>query len=279
MIDIITVVFDEEISILKTQAQSINQYIDYNLINQIYVVINDKNLAPDQIDTAWWGEFQDRVVILSCRTFVTKFDCSGWHSQQLLKLLTSAISYTPWSLILDAKTLFVKSLTAADLFDSQGRPCIGGTLPVQSVFAPSQQAIQDLFNIKLQNQLAPAGVPFVINNQLTRRMITTIEQQVDQSFVNWFQLQPDVTEFLLYSGFILQQYSTYDFLYNIDKAAMRAVNVAHTEVNQFGQLFKEMLLPHTSTVSIHRWAWRDLTAQQQQQYRDFLTGRGLTCEL
>jgi hypothetical protein len=110
-------------------------------------------------------------------------------------------------------------------------------------------------------------------------MITTIEQQVDQSFVNWFQLQPDVTEFLLYSGFILQQYSTYDFLYNIDKAAMRAVNVAHTEVNQFGQLFKEMLLPHTSTVSIHRWAWRDLTAQQQQQYRDFLTGRGLTCEL
>ena len=119
----------------------------------------------------------------------------------------------------------------------------------------------------------------MINNQLTRQMITTIEQQVNQSFVNWFQSQPNVTEFLLYSGFILQQYATYDFLYNIDKGAMRAVNVAHTEVNQFDQLFKEMLLPHTSTVSIHRWAWRNLTVKQQQQYRDFLTSRGLTCEL
>lgn len=279
MMNLVTVVFGPELPILKTQAQSIDLYQDDQLVDQILVVVNDDANLISQIDTAWWGRFQDRVKILSRHVFADKFSSNGWHSQQLLKLLAAATSYRDWSMVLDAKTIFIKKLPTTHLFDREQRPCIGTCLPIPSVFSKSQQIVERVLDIELDNQLSPAGVPFFLNNRVVRSMISDIEKQTGQLFSDWFESQPDLTEFLLYSGYVKKLYTNYDVLYNIRCCNIRAVNIGHCEPDQIDQKFQDMVASYTYTVSIHRDLWQQMNSAQQQQYRDILAQRGITCEL
>lgn len=272
MIDIVTVVFDQEILVLKAQAQSIDLYCQDIGIRNIYVVVNNTTPVANQIDPAWWGSLSGCVTILPRSVFSTSFADNGWLSQQALKLLAAAISYNTWSIILDAKTIFVKPLLLSQLFDAQERPCVGN-LEIYPVFDRSKQIVNQLFNISIEKQLGPGGVPFVMHNQMVRALIADIEQRTTTSFPVWFQAQGMLTEFILYSGYI-QQRCGIETLYNIDSCAVTPVNICHSEVSAFDRKFQSMST--ALTVSIHRNAWSQLTQEQRWQYRDFLVERGIT---
>ncbi len=192
---------------------------------------------------------------------------NGWVSQQALKLLTSTISNNEWSIILDAKTFFVKSMPVLE-----HRPAVG-ELDIYSVFEPSQQIVNKLFDIDLVKQLGPGGVPFIINNAQSREMIKWIESQTQQSFAEWFQNQGMLTEFILYSGWIQYKFGNFDKLYNTTDSTIIPCNLCHSEVASFDRKFKTMV--DATTVSIHRRAWAQLIPAQQAQYTDFLAGRGI----
>jgi hypothetical protein len=174
--------------------------------------------------------------------------------------------------------LFVRPITESQLFDQQ-YPCVGHSLEIQTVFEKSQKIIEGLFEIKLNHQLSPAGVPFFFHNSTVRSMISDIEARTKQAFSTWFQSQPDLTEFMLYSGFVLYQHQNFDFLYNQDKCYTRSINIAHCEVDSFEKKFAEMQTLGISTVSVHRHAWSHLSLVQQQMYLDFLRSKELLCEL
>ena len=271
-IDLVTVVFEPELPVLRAQAQSINLYCRDLGIKNIYVIVNDHDRVADQIDPAWWGDMQHRVIVLPRRVFSADFVDNGWVSQQVLKLLGAAISFNTWSMALDAKTLFVKPLRFDDLMDSQGRPQTG-SLGIQSVFEVSRSRVNRLFNIDVTTQLGPAGVPFMFNTQWVRAMMVDIEQRTGQSFPTWFQQQGSVTEFILYSGYLEFAHAT-DLLYNTNKCILLPCNLCHSEVAAFDRKFREM--QHSLTVSIHRNAWTALSSDQQQQYCAFLLQRGIT---
>jgi hypothetical protein len=277
MISLITVVFQEELSVLKMQAQSIDKFLDPELIDNIIVVINDEG-SIFNVDPAWWGSLHNKVMVISRNIFATKYGPNGWHNQQLLKLLTAATCYNSWSLILDAKTIFIRHLDIKQQFDTQDKARVGTCMSIQPVFAESQNLVGDLFNIDLVEQLSPAGVPFFFHNITVRQLILQIEK-TKNSFCDWFLSHPKLTEFLLYSGFVLHQYKSYDVLYNTKTCNIRAVNIGHSEVAQVKAKFYDMGESHTATVSIHRHAWQQMTVEQQQYYRDFLTQKGISCEL
>lgn len=279
MIDLITVVFRQELSILKTQAQSIDLYQNDQFVDQILIVVNDDAALISQIDTAWWGRFQDRVKILSCNVFADKLSPNGWHSQQLLKLLAAASSKQQWSMVLDAKTIFVRKIETKYLFNEDLKPLIGHGRPIQSVFIKSQQIVENLLNIKLENQLSPSGVPFIFNNRVVQSMINDIERLTGQPFNDWFASHPDLTEFLLYSGYVKKIYTDYGVLYDTSGGHYQTVNAGHCEFDQLDQKFHDMVMPITYTISIHRNLWKQMDLAQQQRYRDILAQRGITCEL
>ena len=52
LIDLITVVFRDELSLLPIQAKSLEKYVGN--INSIVIVVNDEDPVADQINTAWW---------------------------------------------------------------------------------------------------------------------------------------------------------------------------------------------------------------------------------
>lgn len=275
MIDICTVVFREELAILKAQAQSVAlRCQDLGSLN-IYVVVNDSDDVVAEIDSAWWGNLAPKVMVIPRSTFSTTYVDNGWLSQQVLKLLTPALSYNKYTMVLDAKTVFVKDFKLNEILQD-GRPRVG-SMPIYPVFEPSSQITGELFNIRVDRQLGPGGVPFFFHNAAVRAMIANIETQTKQSFPEWFQLQGMLTEFILYSGYV-DSINQWDELYS-DQQAVIPCNVCHSEVAAWERKFAEM--QNALTVSVHRHAWTQLTPAQQQQYQHFLIDRGvlIACQI
>jgi hypothetical protein len=271
MIDIVTVVFQEEIPLLKVQAESVARYCQNIGIRNIYVVVNEDTIH--KIDASWWGDMANHVLVIPRSAFSTQFIDNGWVSQQVLKLLAAAMSHNTWSMVLDAKTMFVRELKLTDLFDETGRARVG-TLPVFPVFEPTRLMINELYNIDMKDQLGPGGVPFFFQNDAVRLMIAETTFLVKKSFPVWFQEKGRITEFMLYSGYLQYRFDGYDTFYS-PESAFGAVNISHGEVDQFNTKLKQMQDPRTLTVSIHRGAWSQLTDDQKQQYQFRLIDAGL----
>lgn len=269
MLNFITIVFKEEIEYLKTQAQSIVNYV--NDCTQITVIVNDDDSIIDQIDTAWWGKYQDRVVIKpqSQYNFVSRIN--GWESQQLLKLLAGAESPTEWSMVLDAKTWFVRPLSMSRLFDEQGRACVG-RVGIFTPFVDSQRTVEQHYRIEFTSVLGPGGVPFMFHTKTVQDLIASVDD-----FIEFFQVHVRyphlVNEFHLYSGHVLATYSTYDTLYS-PKNFYQPVNIAEWEAVDFDKLFNRITLdPGVLTASIHRRTYKLLSSEQIAQWDDFLIQR------
>ena len=271
MIDICTVVYQEEIPLLILQAQSLQRRAQNLGIRNIYVVMNDQDHHMAAIDPRWWGALAPQVCVVPRSFWSTTWSDNGWLTQQLWKLLTAASSWNTWTLVLDAKTLPVQDLSLDQILDGQGRARVG-QCPIQPVFDASRQICEQLWGQPLEHQLGPAGVPFLFHNSTVRAMISEITRRTGQAFPSWFQAQGRVTEFILYSSWV--QYSGADHLYSAE-CAIHPVNLCHSEVGLFDHKIQYMRSPDTTTVSIHSRAWAQLTDPQRQQYRDLLVDRNI----
>jgi hypothetical protein len=170
-------------------------------------------------------------------------------------------------MVVDAKTLFVKPVPRYN-----ERPQTG-LLDIFPVFETSQQRVSKLFDIDLQKQLGPGGVPFIINNQLIYQMVQEIQLRTKQDFAHWFQDQGMITEFILYSGYVLFSQGSFDKMYDIGQPVVVPCNLCHSEVAEFDNKFLQM--SQATTVSIHRNAWQQMSSQQRAQYMNFLSQRGI----
>lgn len=273
MIDLVTVVFQDELPVLKLQADSVARYCQNIGIRNIYVVVNDDDDTIHKIDATWWGNLANHVLVIPRSAFSAEFVDNGWVSQQVLKLLTAAISYNTWSMVLDAKTIFVREVKLLDLIDEQGRACVG-RMETFPVFEPARLIVNDLFKINMTQQLGPGGVPFMLQNDTVRLMIGEISFLTGRSFPRWFQGNGKLTEFMLYSGYVQHKFGSFDMFYS-DQLKFQPVNVCHGEVAAWDRKLTEMQQDRTLTVSVHRTAWKQLSDSQQQQYQNFLIDRGI----
>lgn len=274
MIDIVTIVFREELEILRVQAQSIDLFCSPELVQNIIIVVNDTTEVADSIDTAWWGQFQDCVRIIPRCQFGHNWTDNGWVSQQVLKILGSAQAHSKWAQVMDAKTILVKPVDNS-IWDAQGR-LRSGSFDIYSVFYPARDIVNQLFDISLDRQIGPGGVPFFFDTDIVRSMITDVEKITGQLFVDWFQAQGLLTEFILYCGYILYCGDKHSSVYAMQNSAILPVNICHSEIGIFDIKLDQMLKQNPLTVSIHRNAWNKLSLLQKQQYRDFLISKNIS---
>lgn len=275
MIDLVTVVFQDELPVLQVQAESINLYAQHIGIQNIYVMVNDDRQVADQVDPAWWGTLADRVRIIPRNIFSAEFSDDGWHSQQILKLLGSSLSYNRWALVLDAKTILVQDIKLDRLFMPDGRMS-WGHYPIQPVFEESGRITSKLFQIDLDRVLAPMGVPFLFDNQLVRGLIAEVEHRTQTPFIKWFSKHGMLTEFILYSGYIQYRHGSLDAVSTGDSTMSYDVcNICHSEFERFDTKFDLADKDNILTVSIHRHTWNRLRSDQQQRYRDFLMSKNI----
>jgi hypothetical protein len=274
MIDIATVVFESELPVLQLQAQSIDLYCRDLGTRSIYVIVNDSDAVAQQIDTRWWGSMSHQVRVIPRSAFSTEFVHNGWVSQQVLKILAASLSYNTWTVVLDAKTIFVQDTLLSEVLDHNGRVCTG-FMPIYPVFESSRSIVNGLYNINMDCQLGPGGVPFFFHNNTVRSMIADTSEKVSEFFPLWFQKQGRLTEFILYSGYVQHKYKGFDQLYS-DVQKIKPVNICHSEVGLFDQKLGSAKINNPLTISVHRNAWSQLTSDQQTQYREYLLDHGIT---
>lgn len=272
MLNLITVVFKDELPLLEIQANSISQYVNSSDINSITVVVNDVDNVADLINLSWWKQYQSRVQVIPYSKWNYTCRINGWENQQLLKLLAASESTTKWSMVLDAKTWFVKPLDTSALFDLQGRSN-SGLVPIFHGFEESQHFVENYYGISMKQVVGPGGVPFIFHTETVKGLVNSVED-----FIDFFQTScryPHlVTEFHLYSGYILSQYNKYDELYS-EFCAYSPVNIAHWQTDDFDNLIRSMQNPETLTVSIHRKAYQHLTPDQITYWVEFLKEKHL----
>jgi len=281
MIDLITVVFEQEIPLIKIQARSIDLYVPPELIGSIYIIINDHKNICDLIDNSWWGKHQQKTRILHYSDFsLYPKNMHGWYSQQLLKLLAAAQAQNNYSYVLDAKTWFIKHILSWFLFDSQGK-AHAELMPLFDGFKSTQPFLSEFYSKIYTNLIGPGGVPFPFHTQSLHSMINDIEKKTNKHFDEFFcetiQIPDKITEFTLYSAYVLSQ-NSFDKLYTY-RQPYKVVNIADFQVNEFDKLLAEMQLQTTLTASIHKNLYPNLSQTQFINWCNFLVEKKLLLDL
>lgn len=257
MIDLITIVFKEEIDYLRTQAESVSLYVPS--INNIYVIVNDDDDICNLIDPSWWGKYSNQVKVIPYSKWGYTTWVLGWENQQLLKLLAASEAESKWSMVLDAKTWFIQELDYTKLFDEHNRATVGfqRTVPV---FQSSKEFVEQYYSVTLNEVIGPAGVPFMFHTDTVANMVVEFED-----FINFFQIHVRyphcITEFYLYSAYVLARHGTYEELYNKTQY-YGCCNIADFDVPEFAAHFQRMHDPKMLTVSIHRRAYPLLSPEE-----------------
>jgi hypothetical protein len=198
---------------------------------------------------------------------------NGWQSQQICKLLGAREALSTWSMCLDSKTWFIQPLNLSKLFDSQRR-VNAGVWPVFPAFTNSQRFLEKYYSISMPETIGPGGVPFVFHNETVRALVNSFDD-----FVGFFKTNMcnsnAITEFHLYSSFILAKDGTYERLYN-KTPYYKCHNIAEWEIDKFDRLH-ELLVddPLVLTASMHRKAYSLLHPEQLDKWHQFLTQKKL----
>lgn len=291
-IDLATVVYYEELNFLETQARSIELYVPSENIGTIYVIINQESGSCD-VDPSWYGVNADKVKVIDYHDWgYSNYNEQyshrpGWQNQQLCKLLIAKESNTEWYAVLDAKTWFVNPLDLSRLFtDNKYHARL---IRWHGNFHESVKSINLQFSIDMKDTIAPAGVPFFFHRQTVLDMMEYIETVAnpDETFHDFFLLRSRVenpgfiTEFCLYSGYIIFKYQNFDHLYYIGTTnyTLTPVNIdvynIPKSIHRIDKLLDDMHDPKTVTASIHRNTIARLSPRQLRRWLDFLEERNL----
>lgn len=281
MFDFITVVFRPEVPYLEIQAKSLENYFTEDQIKNIYVIVNDDDSVVDLIDRSWYGKYADRVVVLPYSVFGYINRVGGWDNQQLCKLLGAARSTCEWSIVLDAKTFFVKPFKTEFFISSSNKACTNKLRPF-SQFESAKDFVEKLYNIKFDHVIGPGGVPFIFHTATVLSMIKDTEALSGTNFIDFFLdnvCYPNlITEFYLYSAYVKYKYGNIEYLYN-NRQQWDCINIAEWESDNFDELFARMQKFMALTVSIATKAWVLLKPEQQTAYLEFLSKRNLITDV
>ena len=270
LVDIITVVFDQEVYLLEWQAKSIQKFLDPDEINEIILVDNGSQKCEPDLD--WYGALKNKVRIINHSHLGLKVmpHLDGWRTQQLCKILAAARSKCEYSLILDAKTLFAKDIRIHNFFYNN-RPAVG-TIPTSDHWKDSKEYLEKYFAIEIKDVIGPGGVPYFFHTETINEMIKHI-----QDFNTWFQdnlyeqtypHRTKVTEFMLYSAFVLHKHGQYDSLYSTKKT-ISPFNVADWEAEKFENIFTT----DAHTISVAEKTKNFLTQEQLSRWEAFLNDK------
>jgi len=273
MIDLVTVVYRPEMPFLELQAKSIETYFQDNFINSITVVVNDDDSVCDLIDKSWWGKYKHIVTVVPYSVYRYECRINGWENQQLCKLLSVSRCDKTWAMVLDAKTLFIKSCTPQLMFTGDKFNSLPLEIGLFPEFTAAKESVQKIFGISFNETVGPGGVPFMMHTDTVRDMIKYIEATFETTFDDFFQTKcryPDlITEFYLYSGYVTYQYNNIHELYS-GHQNWDCVNLADWQIDQFDDVYKKMELVKTLTVSVQAQAWNILSPQQKLLYLELL---------
>lgn len=214
MFDFVSVVFNDkiEIELLKLQLYSF-QFVDESILNNIFVLFNDKPelntyfrekfetellpLVPLHFQNKTKIIFVSDLIDLSTNAFV-----SNWFTQQFAKLYVSKFVTSSYYIVLDGKNAFIKPVTKNTFFDNNNKIKMYKATHNEAMIKYYNNCFE-YFKLKPKN---PYGLPcyiltttpWVFNTQLCVYLINAVEKKENQKFYNFFITEKKYTEFFFY---------------------------------------------------------------------------------
>ena len=272
-LEIVTIVFDQEIELFRLQARSLARNLSSEF-RRIHVVMNEfghSSLRAEvaAIVEAEFGSFErERVQIWSSRDLLSVSDSRGWLTQQILKLKMASHVEAEKYVVLDAKNHLIRKTGVASFIASDGRPYMARTwncMPLKEYIIGSLKTFR--LDADIADQLTmPSITPFVLYTKAVLNMITEIENIQNLSFDECFLSgKENVSEFGLYAAFFIKNNISLESAYWCDKTICTTLwrQWASTEERQLKQLAN---LSHDDMVmlGLHRNSFSPMSDQARK---------------
>lgn len=215
--DIVSLTYSNiiDINLIKLQAISM-KYLDTSMVNNIFVVFNDKNdgrlVLEDTGLIEYYPEnirFKVKIIYVDDLGKSYKYPGweSNWHTQQITKLVISNIVLSKYYLILDSKNHFIRDTNYFDFFNEDGLPYkvfkSGVNKPYRwyNCLNYFEVPYNDTTSVPEFNNITP----FMMITKEVVDMIRYIEEREMCDFYDFFMKENygnKYTEFFLYGGYL-----------------------------------------------------------------------------
>lgn len=204
-----TVVFEPEKELLDVQARSFAAHLRSDEVAKILVIDNTaRGLGRRDRErfARAYGPLAPLVEITRLPEVAALQGQHGWRRQQIAKLTVSRMVDTPFYITLDAKNHFIRDITLADFFASDGRARSGWHSYEHHPLAEElRHTLAELGADSAAIESAVAwfpvtATPFVLSTSETRGLIAAVGGS-DEEFSREFARR-GFLEFFLYSGWL-----------------------------------------------------------------------------
>ena len=285
-VSFVTVVFEEEISLLKLQARSISKFLDLSFVERIILVVNGRNqLAVFESITSKvlleYGNAAHLVKVISGHDVEPgALNESGWHSQQALKLAISAFITTDYYVALDSKNHFIKPASRLSFFSQDGK-ALYSEQDFRVLMSEHYRNSMKLFGndgAAHINSSLPTTTPFVFLTKAVREMREVLQTKGMVSFTEMVLHLPR-TEFLAYYSYLLYRRSV-DDLYVVGNSYVATLWRMHVEdPGLFADALRHAKNDSVFVFGVHRYARQAMTFSQKLLIADLWRSVGLVQEI
>jgi hypothetical protein len=276
----VTVVYEVDFDLLALQARSMQRYCPEKMIDSIVVIDNSLHPLPRDKKLRLiteYGRFAKFVRILRAEEIARIPETNGWTAQQILKLMVATHVQTERYVVLDAKNHFVFNLTPEFLEAPDGRVRIdvhsykGHLMCDHLVNALSYLGV---YSDDCLNTFTTTGTPFVMYTDIARRLIHDISEKEHAQFETVF-VRNRLTEFFLYTGYIMQSGISVKSLYDFRQGVCPGVWPNHADEKGCTSQIAHSNESQTPLFGVHSQAIAALGKRERNLIAGFWFNRGL----
>lgn len=275
----VTITYRAEDTLQLLQARSLALYARPEDVASVIVVDNG---APEMSRRtrkrllAAYGPLAERVQIVPRSALGADTGSSGWMSQQVMKLAVHDRVTTPTYVLLDAKNHLIRPVTVGDFLAADGRARTGFQSYRHHPLLPRVEKVLAYLGLDpaTADRFPPTSTPFVMHTDVVAALIADIEASAGRPFTEEF-VAADLTEFPLYSGWLLRRDGDFEATYVDD--AIQSPTIWGGGASRAGveKAIAEAKERNAPAFGVHRRALNRLDADTAAPLADFLTERGI----
>lgn len=259
-VDFVTILFRDDVSLMKLQAKSIKQFVSPECVGRIFLIVNE--LAPELVYSALANEVLPEYGDLISHLEIVPFTrimrphvaVGGYRTGQALRLLASRIVGAEDYVALDPKAHFIRPMNYGAFVDPRSGKARAYKLRRLPNSAREFQAAFEYFEAPMPEFFLPVRAPFTFKSAAVRAMLEAVEAREGAHFDDFFTASThNMSEFGLYQGWLAARPDGFEALYRFGGRNTAGI-FARTPSNAEGmeEALTSLAAEATQSFSLHR---------------------------